>query len=84
MNDLKLSTVKHTPPTILIVDDDFTARFGMGRALGSRYRVLEAESVSTARQIMVQENPHLLLLDIEMPEEGGLDLLGNLGARVEG
>lgn len=82
MNDLKLSTAKHTPPTILIVDDDITARFGMGRALGSRYRVLEAESVSAARQIMVQENPHLLLLDIEMPEESGLDFLRELKAQA--
>lgn len=78
MNHSKSSTAKRTPATILIVDDDITARFGMGRALGDRYRVLEAESVSAARQFMAQEDPHLLLLDIEMPEENGLDFLREL------
>jgi two-component system response regulator AtoC/two-component system nitrogen regulation response regulator NtrX len=80
MNDSKLSISKPRPATVLIVDDDITARFGMSRAFGDRYRVLEAESVSSARQIMVQENPHLLLLDIEMPEENGLDFLRELKA----
>ncbi len=65
-------------PTVLIVDDDKTARFGMGRALGERYRVLEAESVASARLVMARENPRLLLLDIEMPEENGLDYLREL------
>ena len=74
------STAKHAPPALLIVDDDATARFGMGRAFSDRYRVLEAESVAAARQIMARENPHLLLLDIEMPEENGLDYLRELKA----
>ena len=74
------STAKYLSPTILIVDDDATARFGMGRAFGDRYRILEAESVAAARQIMARENPHLLLLDIEMPEESGLDYLRELKA----
>lgn len=50
----------------------------MRRALEGRHRVLEAESVPAARRIMAQENPHLLLLDIEIPEESGLDFLREL------
>jgi DNA-binding NtrC family response regulator len=69
---------KQASPTILIVDDDSTARYGMRRALEGRHRVLEAEGVAAARQLMTQENPHLLLLDIEMPEESGLDFLREL------
>ncbi|MGO8789315.1 MAG: response regulator [Terriglobia bacterium] len=76
------STPKHASPTVLIVDDDSTARYGMRRALEGRFRVLEAERVSDARQIMTQENPHLLLLDIEMPEESGLDYLRELKAQA--
>ena len=76
------STLKQASPTILIVDDDGTARYGMRRALEGRYRVLEAERVSAARQIMAQENPHLVLLDIEMPEESGLDFLRELKAEA--
>jgi DNA-binding NtrC family response regulator len=77
------STPKQASPTILIVDDDSTARYGMQRALEGRYRVVEAESVPAARLIMAQENPHLLLLDIEMPEESGLDYLRELKARAD-
>jgi len=67
--------------SILIVDDDSTARYGMRRVLEGNYRVLEAESAAAARRLIAAENPHLLLLDIEMPEESGLDLLRELRAQ---
>jgi len=60
---------------VLLVDDDKTARYGMRRALQDRYRVLEAESAAAARPLLRAENPGLLLLDIEMPGESGLDFL---------
>ena len=66
--------------TILIVDDDATARYGMRRALEDRYKVREAESAAQARPIVAAENPDLLLLDIEMPGETGLDYLRELKA----
>jgi DNA-binding NtrC family response regulator len=82
MSHSKSSILKQASPTILIVDDDSTARYGIRRALEGQYRVLEAESVSAARQIMAQENPPLLLLDIEMPGESGLDFLRELKAQA--
>jgi len=60
---------------VLVVDDDSTARYGIRRALEDRYRVLEAESAAAARPLLRSENPGLLLLDIEMPSENGLDFL---------
>jgi DNA-binding NtrC family response regulator len=60
---------------VLLIDDDATARYGMRRALESRYKVLEAESAAAARPLLRAENPGLLLLDIEMPGENGLDFL---------
>jgi len=72
------SSPKQALPTVLIVDDDATARYGMRRALESRYRVLDAESVVAARQVLVQEDPRIILLDIEMPEESGMDYLREL------
>src|SRR5208282_5054485 len=82
MTHSQSSTSKQASPMLLVVDDDSTARYGMRRALEGRYRVLEAESVPAARLIMAQENPHLLLLDIEMPEESGLDYLRELKAQA--
>jgi two-component system response regulator AtoC/two-component system nitrogen regulation response regulator NtrX len=81
MSQPKSVNPKEASPTVLIVDDDSTARYGMRRALEGRYRVLEAESVAAARRVMAQENPHLLLLDIEMPEESGLEYLRELKAQ---
>jgi len=68
---------------ILIVDDDRTARYGMRRALEDLYHVWEAESAAAARAILTREHPDLMLLDIEMPEENGLDFLRELKAKGE-
>jgi len=82
MSHPESSNRKRNTKTILIVDDDSTARYGMRRALEDRHRVLEAEKVSAARAVVAQENPDLLLVDIEMPEESGLDFLRELKAQA--
>ncbi|MFB3920598.1 MAG: sigma-54-dependent transcriptional regulator [Terriglobia bacterium] len=64
--------------SILIVDDDATSRYSVRRVLEDRYKVLEADSAAAARRVMSAENPKLLLLDIEMPAESGLDFLQEL------
>ncbi len=63
---------------VVVVDDDRTARYGIRRALEDLYKVLEAESAAAARPLLRAENPGLLLLDIEMPGESGLDFLREL------
>jgi DNA-binding NtrC family response regulator len=67
--------------SILIVDDDQTARYGMRRSLEDRYSVREAAGVAEARRAMTSEPPDLILLDIEMPEISGLDFLRELKAK---
>ena len=61
--------------TILIVDDEPAARYGLRRALEGRYRVLEADSAAAARSTMASDSPDLLLLDVVMPGEDGLEFL---------
>jgi DNA-binding NtrC family response regulator len=61
--------------TILIVDDEAAARFGVRRALESRYRVVEADSARAAREFVQGERADLILLDLVMPEEDGLSFL---------
>jgi DNA-binding NtrC family response regulator len=64
--------------TILIVDDEATARYGTRRALEGNYRVVEAESAAMARLAVANERPDLILLDLVMPGEDGLSFLRSL------
>jgi DNA-binding NtrC family response regulator len=64
--------------TILIVDDEPAARYGMRRALEGRYRVCEARSVREARAGLASTRADLILLDLSMPDEGGISLLRSL------
>src|SRR2546423_1832712 len=60
---------------VLIVDDEEAARYGMRRALGQLgYAIAEAGSVAEARARMSDERPDLLLLDVNLPGESGLEL----------
>jgi DNA-binding NtrC family response regulator len=67
--------------SILIVDDDQTARYGMRRALEEHYSITEAASVAEARRAAASDPPDLMLLDIEMPQESGLDFLRELKSK---
>jgi DNA-binding NtrC family response regulator len=61
--------------TVLIVDDEPAARYGLRRALEGRYRVMEADSAAAARAAMAVEATDLLLLDVILPHEDGLAFL---------
>ena len=60
---------------MLIVDDEAAARYGVRRALESKYKIIEAESARAARVAMASDSPDLILLDLVMPEEDGLTFL---------
>jgi DNA-binding NtrC family response regulator len=68
--------------TILIVDDEPAARYGLRRALESRYRIAEADSAEAARTAIPTEEPDLILLDVVMPGQDGISFLKSL--REEG
>jgi len=61
--------------TILIVDDEPAARYGLRRALEAKYRIAEADSAEAARNALDSEKPDLLLLDIVLPGQDGLSFL---------
>ena len=61
---------------ILIVDDDRFVRMALGEALSSwEYEVLEADTVMSARKMFEAEEPPIVLLDIDLPDGSGLDIL---------
>jgi DNA-binding NtrC family response regulator len=61
--------------TILIVDDEPAARYGLRRALEAKYRIAEAESAEAAKEALRGELPDLVLLDVVLPGEDGLTFL---------
>jgi DNA-binding NtrC family response regulator len=61
---------------ILIVDDDRFVRMALGEALRSwDYETVEADSVASAKKVFAAEDPSIVLLDIDLPDGSGLDVL---------
>ena len=61
---------------ILIVDDEPSIRFALTEALRSwGYESIQAGTVAEARRVMVEEEPAVALLDIDLPDGSGLDVL---------
>ncbi|HYU99321.1 MAG TPA: sigma-54 dependent transcriptional regulator, partial [Pyrinomonadaceae bacterium] len=64
---------------LLIVDDEEASRYGMRRALTTfGYNVSEADSAEAARILVRQQEPDLMLLDVNLPGMSGLDFLKEL------
>ena len=68
-------------PLVLLVDDDRSVLAGVSGLLRDEgYRTATVETVAAARRCLADERdpPDLVLLDIRIPVESGLDLLRSL------
>ncbi|MCL6583944.1 MAG: sigma-54 dependent transcriptional regulator [bacterium] len=73
--------MKDKKVTILLVDDDPELIWILTEALTKEgYRVLSAEDGKTAIQQVRNEAPDLVLMDINMPDINGIELLGRIKA----
>jgi putative two-component system response regulator len=63
---------------ILVVDDNITILKQISAQLGDDYEVSLAKSGLLALQICMREKPDLILLDIEMPEMDGFQVIARL------
>jgi len=64
---------------VLIVDDDRFVRMALNEALRSwEYETVEADSVKTAKQAFTDAEPGIVLLDIDLPDGSGLDILTHI------
>lgn len=71
-------------PRVLIVDDDDGILKLLSGYLGPRgFLVKSASSLSAAREELAKELPEVLLLDYQLPDGFGTDLLLELGAGAE-
>jgi putative two-component system response regulator len=66
---------------VLLVDDEPAVRRALRRMLeGSGHRVLEAGSAATAREQLASGAVDVVVLDVGLPGESGLSLLGSFSA----
>lgn len=64
---------------ILIVDDERFIRLTLTEALRSwNFEAIEADSVASALKIFAEEDPAAVLLDIDLPDGSGLDVLNSI------
>ncbi|MCF8565626.1 response regulator [Alicyclobacillus tolerans] len=64
---------------ILIVDDQFGIRVLLQEVLHKEgYAIFQAPNGQTALDIVQQENPDLILLDMKIPGMDGLEILRNI------
>ncbi len=64
---------------ILIVDDERFIRMTLGEAVRSwNYAPIEAADIGSAREVFAAEEPDVVLLDIDLPDGSGLDLLDEI------
>lgn len=63
------------PIPVLIVDDDHAIRGALRRTLDRHgYLCREAADAEEGRELIWQDDPHLLLCDVRMPGESGVEL----------
>ena len=62
--------------TILLVEDNEAIVLGLEYLLKEEgYRLLAAEDVKSAREILAKEQPDLVLLDVALPDGTGFQVL---------
>lgn len=80
-NDLG-ERVETTPGRVLVVDDDPSTLRTLARLLKlNGYECSTASSADEARAVMSQDHVTLVLSDVDMPGESGIDLLESLVAQ---
>ena len=66
---------------VLIVDDERNVHYSFRRVLGNEYEVISAFSGKEVLQYLLDEALQLVLLDVRMPGESGLDTLQEIKRR---
>src|SRR5437667_279185 len=68
-------------PTLLIVDDEPSIQLAFRRAFATpALEVLSAETATEGLQVAAQRRPDVIILDVHLPDLGGLEMLRQLRA----
>jgi chemotaxis protein histidine kinase CheA/ActR/RegA family two-component response regulator len=78
------ATTEKVHPVVLIADDSVYIRRSLQQTLDhAGYRVLEARDGMEALEILLSKPPQVLVLDLEMPNLNGYDLLSIMHTHAE-
>lgn len=67
-----------TRPTLLHIDDDLDMLEVTATALAEQGRMLRATTIASARELLGQQTPDIVILDVALPDGSGLELLPDL------
>ena len=77
---LLATRAKHTRPLVMVIEDDlFTLRL-VETALKNHYDVIAQADASVALSMYLHKSPHMVFLDINLPDVSGHDLLEKIVA----
>jgi two-component system, NtrC family, nitrogen regulation response regulator GlnG len=70
-------------PTLLVIDDEESVRYSFRRVFSEEgVRVLTAATAADGLAQVVEHNPDVIVLDIQLPDRSGLDLFREIHARA--
>ncbi|RCJ19136.1 histidine kinase [Nostoc sp. ATCC 43529] len=79
LNKLNTLINKNSPQKILLIDDDPAYRYLVKQLLvNTQLSILEAANGQEGLDLAQREHPNAIVLDLEMPEIGGFDVLQQL------
>ncbi|HMB69869.1 MAG TPA: response regulator, partial [bacterium] len=71
-------------PTALVLEDDRASREALGRLSENEgFRPILAKTIAEARVALERETPDILLLDLDLPDGSGLEVLEDLKDRPD-
>jgi CheY-like chemotaxis protein len=70
--------------TVLLIEDEPEMRQVLARALGRRYRVVEAESGDEGLEALRRHRPDLVVTDIIMPDRDGIETIREIQEAAPG
>lgn len=77
---LEAGKTLHEKPTILVVDDDDALRRLINVRLSDTYLIVDAPNPERALELVLQDRPDCILLDLMMPRHSGLQLCQTLAS----